>query len=126
MSDLDSQLVFESGHWNHSGWTRDSRDGALVCSCGVVHTGAGRGDVMSPAPGTLQGLARDALADAVRRGQITALDLAGAVLRLADERSSALAVPKAEAAFLLACRDVVRVVESMEAQDRPKGWGDEQ
>ena len=81
---------------------------------------------MSPAPGTLQGLARDALADAVRRGQITALDLAGAVLRLADERSSALAVPKAEAAFLLACRDVVRVVESMEAQDRPKGWGDEQ
>ena len=78
---------------------------------------------MSPAPGTLQGLARDALADAVRRGQITALDLAGAVLRLADERSSALAVPKAEAAFLLACRDVVRVVESMEAQDRPKGAG---
>lgn len=36
MSDLDWQIVFESGHWNHSGWTRDSRDGALVCSCGVV------------------------------------------------------------------------------------------
>ena len=30
------QVVFESGHWNHSGWTRDSRDGALVCSCGTV------------------------------------------------------------------------------------------
>ena len=79
---------------------------------------------MSLSPGSLQGLARDALADAVRRAQITALDLAGAVLRLADERSSAMAVPKAEAAFLLACRDVVRVVESMEAQDRPKGWDD--
>ena len=68
---------------------------------------------------TLQGLARDALADAVRRAQITAHDLSSAVLRLADENSSARAVPKAQDAFLLACRDVVRVVDSMEAQDRP-------
>ncbi len=36
MSELDWQVVFESGHWNHPGWTRDSRDGALVCSCGQV------------------------------------------------------------------------------------------
>ena len=30
------QVVLESGHWNHSGWTIDSRDGALVCGCGDV------------------------------------------------------------------------------------------
>ena len=36
MSDLDWQVIFESGHWNHPGWSRDSRDGALVCACGVV------------------------------------------------------------------------------------------
>ena len=30
------QVVFESGHWDHSGWTIDSRDGALVCGCGDV------------------------------------------------------------------------------------------
>ena len=29
-------LVLESGHWNHSGWTTDSRDGALVCGCGTI------------------------------------------------------------------------------------------
>lgn len=80
---------------------------------------------MSLSPGTFQGLARDALNDAVRRGQIAACDLSSAVLRLADERSSALAVPKAQNAFLLACRDVTRAVDAMEMQDRPKGWGDE-
>lgn len=79
---------------------------------------------MSPAAGSLQGLALDALSDAVRRGQVAALDLSSAVLRLVDERSSAMAVPKAQAAFLLACRDVTRVVDAMEMQDRPKGWGD--
>lgn len=77
---------------------------------------------MSLASGSFQSLARDALNDAVRRGQIAAHDLSSAVLRLADERSSAMAVPKAQDAFLLACRDVTRVVDSMEMQDRPKGW----
>lgn len=77
---------------------------------------------MSLTSGSFQSLARDALTDAVRRAQIAAHDLSGAVLRLADERSSAMAVPKAQDAFLLACRDATRVVDSMEMQDRPKGW----
>jgi hypothetical protein len=36
MSDLDWQTILDSGHWNCLGWTRDSRDGALVCACGAV------------------------------------------------------------------------------------------
>jgi hypothetical protein len=72
--------------------------------------------------GSFQSLARETLTDAVRRGQIAACDLSSAVLRLADERSSAMSVPKAQDAFLLACRDVTRAVDSMEQQDRPRGW----
>ena len=77
---------------------------------------------MSLASGSIQGLARGALNDAVRRTQIAACDLTSAILRLADERSSALAVPKAQDAFLFACQDVTRAVDAMEEQDRPKGW----
>lgn len=72
--------------------------------------------------GSFQALARETLTDAVRRGQIAAHDLSSAVLRLAGERSSATDVTKAQDVFLLACRDVTRAVDSMEQQDRPRGW----
>lgn len=37
MSDTDAWgLVFDTGHWNHGGWSIDSRGGALVCACGTV------------------------------------------------------------------------------------------
>ena len=32
-------VVLESGHWDCEGWTVDSRDGRLTCSCGAVLAG---------------------------------------------------------------------------------------
>jgi len=29
-------VVLQEGHWNHGGWTVDSRDGLLVCACKTV------------------------------------------------------------------------------------------
>jgi len=37
MSDTEAwAVVLEAGHWDHDGWTVDSRDGQLACSCGAV------------------------------------------------------------------------------------------
>ena len=37
MTELDPWKAWaEAGHGNHDGWTIDSRDGLLRCSCGAV------------------------------------------------------------------------------------------
>ncbi len=27
-------IVLQAGHWDHGGWSTDSRDGLVVCACG--------------------------------------------------------------------------------------------
>ena len=35
MSDLDWQVILDSGHWDCLGWSIDDR-GALVCACKAI------------------------------------------------------------------------------------------
>jgi hypothetical protein len=35
VSDLDWQVILTSGHWDCGGWSRDGRDGLLICACGT-------------------------------------------------------------------------------------------
>lgn len=60
--------------------------------------------------------------EAVNRTQVASFDLAAAVFRLTLPRSSALAVPDAEAGLCLAARDLARAVDELPMDRRPKGW----
>jgi hypothetical protein len=66
--------------------------------------------------------AEEGYQEAMSRAQAAGFLLAAAVFGLRDERSSALTVPEGEAAFCLAARDLVRAVDELPMDRRPRGW----
>jgi len=69
-------------------------------------------------------LADDRLRERLHRGAVTAVRYAAAVLDLESADADVTGLAAAETAFLLRCRDVVRVVESLPYALRPKGWNE--